>query len=794
LSWQWGCDSTEGFSELGGEGGERRRRREGHEHEPPKEGEARREKTLDEMWAELAERVKRREEVEARLKKVEENFRRHEAERARAEEEKRWAEFVESVKKGEPLEDEMRRWGEELARKEQTPARGPEGSAAEVGRPAATRSNTTEVGGRESAPVKEDEARLHGGAERSLGIEQRTPPESLPKERVFPERPTVEELDRAIRQHPHLEKSVSDVRYGEAVEYCHGTYHRSREMGAYQKKPILIDHLERQEEARLVHELHVPAEAQIHRVSPEVVKKVIGEAERPERLGIDELNRMTHELYKANPDPEKNRVHYAELYQVGVPLIEDRFRDVAQSIRENRAEMERTLNQRLGLVGTEKEVRVAVCDDRLYYWTIDLSRERWENVLYNERLYLRTKEDKTGLIDDMRKHLHVRGGPDVSERYLNDIIGQMSRIEGAAADRTKRYDDRHYFDGEVLHLVLDLKGMRLEDIKDRISHLGTSERGRISDPQFPEPRSWRMRTVAIIESDGHLTPVRQLRYFEDNDARRMTIYEEFGEFGEFRLKERIKRTPHGSVVEVSLPMSFGRMMKYWGVTEGDKAIRNRGLDERLTQETPEIKVDYAREMVPQDGCFSRDHFSIVRDNALHMGVKEVPYAKYGIQSVVSAAEVEFVRERGRPLPAGLGYEYAARKMLYVTEIRQIAESNANPYAEAARKLYASIFQNPNRLLKDEVEQMMKPLGISMAVRARNVIYYRDSQRLSVSWEARTSSIADAIKWALIAPPNHPKKMSAVVKFVTENKDSIEKAKEEIQRMGLGVHPTWEGIL
>jgi hypothetical protein len=223
-------------------------------------------------------------------------------------------------------------------------------------------------------------------------------------------------------------------------------------------------------------------------------------------------------------------------------------------------------------------------------------------------------------------------------------------------------------------------------------------------------------------------------------------------------------------------------------------MHNRGLDECLIDEAPGVKIEYPREMIPQDGCFSCGHFSITRDNALHMGAKGPRYSQYGICSVISTDEVRFVEERGRPLPAGLKYGYGDRKELYISEIQRIMDSDTDPDAETAWRLYTAIYQNPNRLLKDEVEHIMGPLGIAMTMNPKTVIYYRKSGRLSVSWDARTSSKMDAVKWALIAPPNHPEKMSAVVKFVTENKESVEKAKEEIRQMGQKIHAAWEGIL
>ncbi len=114
-----------------------------------------------------------------------------------------------------------------------------------------------------------------------------------------------------------------------------------------------MSHLERQEVRRVEHERDVPAEALGHRVDPETVKRALADVRDLRRPEIAELSDVVERLYRANKDPEKLRVHYAELYQVGVRLVDDPFRDVAWAIRENRGVLEKTLNERLGLKGGE---------------------------------------------------------------------------------------------------------------------------------------------------------------------------------------------------------------------------------------------------------------------------------------------------------------------------------------------------------------------------------------------------------------------------------------------------------
>ena len=71
--------------------------------------------------------------------------------------------------------------------------------------------------------------------------------------------------------------------------------------------------------------------------------------------------------------------------------------------------IETELNRRMEYdVDYYREIRVAVTDNRLYYWHVDNSPDRWLNVLADQKFYI-AKEDKLRLIDETIKHLHVRG-------------------------------------------------------------------------------------------------------------------------------------------------------------------------------------------------------------------------------------------------------------------------------------------------------------------------------------------------------------------------------------------------
>jgi len=602
-------------------------------------------------------------------------------------------------------------------------------------------------------------------------------------------------LNAAVRQHPHLEKTLGEERYREAVEYCNGTYHDTTDAGWYRLKPRLVVHLERQEVRRVEHERDLPEEALSHRVDPETVKRALADVRDLRKPEIAELSDVVERLYRANKDPENHRVHYAELYQVGVRLSDDRFRDAAQAIRENRTTVEKTLNERLGLEkDSNREVRIAVADNRLYYWTVDLSLDNWSNSLAAQKMYFRSKEDKFEFIEEMRKQLHIRGGTDASQYYLNDLACQLSRLEDPSANRFGRYWIHHYFDGETIHLVVDTLGVTLDDVKGRIGHMGISERGCIKNPQFPEIHKWRMKTVAIIESDGSLEPNGQLRYFEDvrDRDRCMIAYRIFCEFGDFKFKPYIRPDQNDNCIKVELPMVIGALMRNWGVPPGDKAIYNWGLHPCIINEPLEVRIHYLPEMVAQDGCFSRGRYQITRDHAIDAGRKKEAYRSL-VDHVpeLSAEEIELVKKYGKPIPASLGYGPGDRIGLTMRAIQDLAESEDRLVSETAQRLRQAAESTPNRLLDDEVHRIIEPLGIHMRVGPIKVQYFKGTGRVSVVSEAHTLKKEDALRWSLIAPPNHPRKMKAVVGFVQKHPEDVREIKAQIEKEGLKVHPIWE---
>ncbi|MGY5880648.1 MAG: hypothetical protein RTV31_10375 [Candidatus Thorarchaeota archaeon] len=618
---------------------------------------------------------------------------------------------------------------------------------------------------------------------------------------------SMEEIDLAVEQHPHVKYGLSPESYDTCEQYIRviseGEEVSVKEIAEREElneevveswregvRPKPVESIEIHEEKRLEHEREVSKEALEHRIAPEEVHEVTKDALERENLSVKELSDIVYDIHQRIDTPKMNTVHYAELYDTGKSLTEDRLREISGDIYRNRETIQAELNKRLGFNEVpDHEVRIAVTDSRLYYWHINTSPDEWVNVLEDQKFYM-SKEDKAQLIDGMRNHLHIRGGGQTSEYYLNDLMGQMSGLEDPAANRIRKYDSVYSFDGEVMHMVGDLQGKSLEDFSDVITHMGTKEAARVSNLHFPELGKFRMRFVGIAESDAHLDVNGHLSYYEKNEERMKIAIEFYQEFGDFVVKMHPTDKKR-----LDLPRLYGAMAEKWGIPRGDKAIHNGGLHDTVKHARLEDKPYYPREMVPEDGSVSGTVVSVTRHNVLHAGKKMEEYReKFGIEPVVTQEHIQFVIDEGTPQKEQLCYKEGDVIKLNLSKIQEIADDEKHTSSKIANDMLEIVYENKHQLLRDEADNIMKSLGIEMRVRESFVQYYRGSRRLALASHGATRGKDDAIRWVLIAPPNHPSKMKAAIELITGDEKRSWRIAGQIKNDGLSVDPLWEEYL
>jgi len=185
---------------------------------------------------------------------------------------------------------------------------------------------------------------------------------------------------------------------------------------------------------------------------------------------------------------------------------------------------------------------------------------------------------------------------------------------------------------------------------------------------------------------------------------------------------------------------------------------------------------------------------VTRANTLHAGKKAQEYEeRYGIKPKIGQRDIDFIDMYGEPMSANprMGYKSGERIRILISTLPELAKSDDPTVAARAGGLYERVRIERNELLDDEVYRILVPLGIEMTIEDTYITHYIASGRVSVERKAHTLHMRDAVRWALLAPPDHPRKMERVVKFIREHPKTVEMVKAKIEADGLHVDPVWE---
>jgi hypothetical protein len=207
---------------------------------------------------------------------------------------------------------------------------------------------------------------------------------------------------------------------------------------------------------------------------------------------------------------------------------------------------------------------------------------------------------------------------------------------------------------------------------------------------------------------------------------------------------------------------IGAALIRWGdMTPGDKAITNPGLPKSILEGSDDVKRSYLKEMIPEDGSFHPSlGFIWNRSHAIHAGDKTEDYE---FKSPLTPKAIEFIKRHGTK-NEGL----VERRTLSVEKLQKLQLHKIQNESKAAKRILDTVIANPNRLLDDE-HDLAESLGIGVRKTPREIRFYEKSGRVSVRWQARTSTKADTEKWAERCPPNDVKKRKQVEDWLRKRK-------------------------
>lgn len=480
---------------------------------------------------------------------------------------------------------------------------------------------------------------------------------------------------------------------------------------------------------------------------------------------IEDVVSALTELYQ-NVSKGGTRICYTVQETVDI----EQLHQFVRMVLENSEEIKRDL---LNIGESGRGVRIGVVDKRLYLWIPDLAPNDMINVWSDQYFYF-NKRDFCRLVLKVGDKLGLTGSDYKRLVHLNRLVNQM--ISTDSVNQISLGDYRttsSRMKGEILHLLCDILGVSPRSLEKMIEKVtGKNGHGGFSHPnllQGEELEILRARLGAVINSDCWLGDDGRLQYTEVDIERIRTVQKQFRYFGDIDIQLVPNETDKSSKLWILKPM--GCAFIFWGFTTGDKPVQNKRLVESIREGSLASNVAYLEDLIPEDGSFDfYAGFRWSRTVVINPGVND---SNYTIQSKLAETEVDFL----------VNIEGARRDKKNLNVCIPISCIEKQSESEIARSILNIIEKNRSRLIDDEVS-LAERLGIEMRVYPEYITKYEDTGRISLKWVAKTKSKDDAIKWALLAPPNSSWKNQKVRRWLTERSEDVASIKKQLQSKGL----------
>ncbi|MHA2425824.1 MAG: hypothetical protein ACXAEF_13620 [Candidatus Thorarchaeota archaeon] len=281
-------------------------------------------------------------------------------------------------------------------------------------------------------------------------------------------------------------------------------------------------------------------------------------------------------------------------------------------------------------------------------------------------------------------------------------------------------------------------------------------------------------------SDGHVAKHDQGFIYTESDSERVEIFNnQVRRFGDVYSSECIE--PNG-VLRTRYSSTFGRALESRGLISGDKSLQNRGFPDWLKNASSEVLREYYSPMWAQEANFktriqdNRGEFQWDRGVAFHDPSKQ---KSYNYHSSISDKHI------------GLFMDYGTRKdstvlgphrVITYGRLEELTKHPDEQVSITASELKLVAFENQSELLNDEIAGLGK-LGIGASPYLSKVTYYEESGRVSSLWHASTKTSEDAMRAAILTPPEDVIKRDKVEKWVGENQELAERIRKNLLNDG-----------
>ncbi|MFW9912916.1 MAG: hypothetical protein ACFFEU_10620 [Candidatus Thorarchaeota archaeon] len=385
--------------------------------------------------------------------------------------------------------------------------------------------------------------------------------------------------------------------------------------------------------------------------------------------------------------------------------------------------------------------------------------------------------DETAFDDYIQEVGEALGIDDKKEllKHLTDLSSGMS--SGRHTAFQPRYNR---IKGEFLYMLNHITGKTLSNLEGKISRLTKpSGRGGIKNPRFPSGQKLEIalaRLIATAVSDCHLKPNGTLEYSEPELERIKRVEENLRVFGDITLNPKFVERDNYYISYFPAPL--GMMLQRWGMPAGDRTIQNPGLFSWIFDFCWKALCSFMEDLIPQDGSVGSNVISWSHSHALHPGNK---IRRYKTEPLIGNQEIELIKKHGRK------EKYCW--VLSLAKLRELEESEDPKEAKSASYLLKVLYDNPNKLIEDG-KKIAEQLEIKISIDPSNIRYYRRSGRVSIAWTARTKGVLQAMKLAIIAPPNDVKKRTLLRNILRRKSKFVEQALSELRDSGVDIEEWW----
>jgi hypothetical protein len=460
---------------------------------------------------------------------------------------------------------------------------------------------------------------------------------------------------------------------------------------------------------------------------------------------------------------------------------------MAESIKDSLQDIQKQINRRLGFgkIPT-RELRLGVVKSRLYFRMHDHNPLNWFRLYKNELFYFTSINEKVELIADARKRLGIHGDTVLS--YLIDQVTDHRRTVETLNPNSDLKRNHAYLRGETLHFLLDVVGMSIQNIQEKIDCVGRSygnKAGSIRNPRFPDDQHEismiLVRLLGAGMSDGHIESRNKgFVYTESNEDRAEIFKAHMNELGRVDYDE--KQLTNG-MIRIRFPTIVGRMLARQGMPMGDKALSCTGLPRFIKEASFPVICEYFRQMWVEDGNFNVDSSGRRARFQWDRGVTfrdPSKATKYDFQSLASDDHIALVRRHGDKHQDKTFGETSTLTLGKLNELCGTKETNEALNANSLKEL---IENNPPKLMEDEIELLAK-LGVSAKKYVVEVNFYEGTGRLSALWRALTCRQEDTMRAALLTPPDDMEKLSDVMKWVLQQEERKQDVEHDLGAEGI----------